>query len=119
MFKKSAVAYSIRLGEMKRVRDVMSTQQTQPYIPTKPLFLPHTSRCEKILPACSRYFVANESDTAVRSCEQSLLSCRTEVLPLPFVVMLLIIVASGRYFLALQSCSAVSTTLRLYGDCKF
>ncbi len=32
MFKKSAAAYSIRLDEMKRMRDVMSTQQNRPYI---------------------------------------------------------------------------------------
>ncbi len=32
MFKKSAAAYSIRFDEMKRVKDVMSTEQTQPYI---------------------------------------------------------------------------------------
>ncbi len=35
MFKKSAAAaYSIRLDEMKRVTNVMSTQQTRPYIPS-------------------------------------------------------------------------------------
>ncbi len=34
MFKKSAAAYSIRLDEMKKMRDVMSTQQNRHYIPS-------------------------------------------------------------------------------------
>ncbi len=63
--------------------------------------------------------VASEGDTAPSSCEQSLLSRLAEVLPLLFVVMLSLIVASGHYLLALQSRGAVSTTQRLYGDCKF
>ncbi len=45
-------------------------------------------------PPCSRYFVASEGDTAASSCKQSLRSRRAEVLPLPFVVMLSLIVAS-------------------------
>ncbi len=72
-----------------------------------------------ILQRCSRYFVTSEGDTAASSCEQSLLSRCAEVLQLLFVVMLSLIVASGRYLLDLQSRSAISTTRRLYGDCKF
>ncbi len=45
-----------------------------------------------ILPPCSHYFVASEGDTATSSCKPSLLSHSAEVLPLPFVVMLSIIV---------------------------
>ncbi len=33
MFKKSAAAYSISVDEMKLMRDVLSTQETQPYCP--------------------------------------------------------------------------------------
>ncbi len=53
------------------------------------------------------------------SCQQSLVCHRAEVLPLPFVVLLSLIVASGHYLLTLQSCSAFSTTKRLNGDCDF
>ncbi len=49
-------------------------------------------------------------------CQQSLLGRRADVLPLLFVVSLSLIVASGRYLLALQSCGAFSTTSRLKGD---
>ncbi len=91
--KKSAAAYNICLDEMKRVKDMMSTQKTQPYIPS------HFSRLTPqgvrnfpaILQPCSRYFVASEGDTAASSCEQSLRCHCAEVLPLPFVVMLPII----------------------------
>ncbi len=101
--------------------DVMSTQQNRPYI------LSHFSRLtprgvrkfSHILSQCSHYIVASEGDTAVSSCEQSLLSRRAEVLPLAFVVMPSLIVASGHYLLALQSRSAISTTRRLHGDCIF
>ncbi len=75
--------------------------------------------CPAILPWCSNYFVASEGDTAASSCEQSLLSHHEEVLQLLFVVMLLLIVASGCYLLALESCSAISTTQWLYSYCKF
>ncbi len=47
MFNKSAVAYTILLDEMKRMRDVMSTQETRPYIPS------HFSR---LTPQCLRIF---------------------------------------------------------------
>ncbi len=34
MFKKPAAAYGIHVDEMKRMRDVLSSQETRPYIPS-------------------------------------------------------------------------------------
>ncbi len=67
----------------------------------------------------SRYFVACRGGTAASSCQQSLVSCRAEVLPLPFVVSFSLIVTGGRYLLTLQSCGAFSTTSRLKDDSDF
>ncbi len=121
MFKKSAAAYSICVDEMKWMRDVMSTKKLDLiYQLTFPAsHLEVRQNFPAILLRCSRYFVTSKGDTTASSCEQSLLSCHAEVLPLLFVVMLSLIVASGRYLLALESHGAVSTTWRLYGNCKF
>ncbi len=66
MFKKSTAAYSIRLDEMKTVKDVVSTQQTQPYIPSH-FPASHLENFAAILPPCSHYFVASEGDTVASS----------------------------------------------------